>query len=401
MFKKLKECVVSSKNVFVRADMNVPLKDGKIIDDTRIEDTMVTVKYLIEHGAKVILATHLGRPKGEVKPEYSVKQLLPRIKELLPNIKVHFSNDCIGDETRKIVEKAKYGEVVLLENLRFHKEEEESDESFARELASLANLYVNEAFSCCHRAHASITGLPNILKGCVGLSLERELENLIKLVSNPKKPVMVIVGGSKVSTKLKLLNVLVEKFEYVVVGGGMANTFLYALDKNVGKSLMEPELKKDALNLLKKAKKNDCEFILPSDVVVAKKVSENQEVENVGLEHVAENDIIVDVGSKSLKNIVEKLKKCKTVIWNGPIGIYEIKPFNNGTDYLAGVIAEMTKNGSVVSVAGGGDLLSALNKAGIRQDFTYVSTAGGAFLKWLEKGKLVGIEALDTSKKNQ
>jgi len=394
MFNKLKDCVVSNKNVFVRADMNVSFKDGKIIDDTRIKSVIPTVKYLIENGAKVILTTHLGRPDGERKTEYSVKQLLPRIKELLPNIKVNFSNDCIGEQTKKDVENTNYGEVILLENLRFHKEEEEGDSVFTKELASLANLYVNEAFSCCHRAHSSIAGLPTILKGCAGFSLEEELNNLTKLVSKPKTPVMVIVGGSKVSTKLKLLKALVEKFEYIVVGGGMANTFLYALGHNIGKSLMEPELKEEALALLDQAKKNGCKFILPVDVVVSKAVAENQIVKNITLNEVSDNDIIVDIGSKSLEEITSILKKCKTVIWNGPIGIYEIEPFNNGTDYLAGIIADMTKNSNLESVAGGGDILSALNKAGISQDFSYVSTAGGAFLKWLEKGILVGIEKL-------
>jgi len=394
MFNKLKDCVVTNKTVFVRADMNVSFKDGQIIDDTRIKQVIPTIEYLVKNGAKVILTTHLGRPDGKVKPEYSVKRLLPRIRELLPNIKVNFSDDCVGEQTRKDVQNTNYGEVIVLENLRFHKEEEEGDEKFAKQLASLANLYVNEAFSCCHRDHASITGLPKILKGCAGFSIEDEIDNLSKLLSNPKKPVMVIVGGSKVSTKLKLLKALVEKFKYVVVGGGMANTFLYAMGKNVGKSLMEPELKNEALVLLEKAKKHNCKFVLPVDVVVAKEIAENQEVKNVSVDEIADSDIIVDIGTKTLEEITKLLKDCKTVIWNGPIGIYETKPFNNGTDYLAGVISKMTKDSKLESVAGGGDILAALNQAGIGQDFTYISTAGGAFLKWLEKGTLVGVEPL-------
>jgi phosphoglycerate kinase len=394
MFEKLKDCVVANKTVFLRADMNVSFKNGKIIDDTRIRQVIPTVKYLVENGAKVVLSTHLGRPDGERKPEFSVKQLLPTIKELLSGVKVHFSDDCIGEQTEKDVNSAQYGEVILLENLRFHKEEEKGDEKFAKQLAGLANLYVNEAFSCCHRSHASITGIPHILKACPGFSIEDEIINLEKLLSNPQKPVMVVVGGSKVSTKLKLLEALVKRFKYVVVGGGMANTFLCALGKNIGKSLAEPELKNEALSLLEKAKENNCNFILPKDVMTAKKIAENENVKNMGVDELSDDDIIVDVGKQTLNEIATELQNCKTIIWNGPIGIYEIKPFNDGTDYLAGVVSKMTKAGNLESIAGGGDILAALNQARIAQDFTYVSTAGGAFLEWLEQGNLVGVEAL-------
>lgn len=394
MFNKIKDLNVKDKVVFVRADMNISIKDGKIIDDTRIKATMPTIEYLVNNGAKVVLTSHLGSPKGTVKEELSLKIVLERLKELMPKVKFNFSNDCIGEQTKKDIANTNYGEVILLENLRFHPGEEANDENYAKELASLAEIYVNDAFSTCHRKHASMVGVPALLPAYAGFTLEEEIENLTNLVSNPEKPVMVIVGGSKVSTKLELLKALVKKYEYVVVGGGMANTFLYALGKPVGNSLKEEELKQDALDLLADAKANNCEVILPVDVVVAPQVAENQSVKTVSVDDVASDDVIVDLGEKTLEKIENTLTKCKTVIWNGPIGIYEISPFNKGTDSLAGYIADLTKKGNIKSVAGGGDILAALNKANITKDFTYVSTAGGAFLKWLEKGKLPAVEKI-------
>ncbi len=394
MFNKIKDLNVKDKVVFVRADMNISIKDGKIIDDTRIKATMPTIEYLVNNGAKVVLTSHLGSPKGTVKEELSLKIVLERLKELMPKIKFNFSNDCIGEQTKKDIANTNYGEVILLENLRFHPGEEANDENYAKELASLAEIYVNDAFSTCHRKHASMVGVPALLPAYAGFTLEEEIENLTNLVSNPEKPVMVIVGGSKVSTKLELLKALVKKYEYLVVGGGMANTFLYALGKPVGNSLKEEELKQDALDLLADAKANNCEVILPVDVVVAPQVAENQSVKTVSVDDVASDDVIVDLGEKTLEKIENTLTKCKTVIWNGPIGIYEISPFNKGTDSLAGYIADLTKKGNIKSVAGGGDILAALNKANITKDFTYVSTAGGAFLKWLEKGKLPAVEKI-------
>lgn len=394
MFNKIKDLNVKDKVVFVRADMNVSIKDGKIIDDTRIKATMPTIEYLVNNGAKVVLTSHLGSPKGVVKEELSLKIVLERLKELMPKVKFNFSNDCIGEQTKKDIANTNYGEVILLENLRFHPGEEANDENYAKELASLAEIYVNDAFSTCHRKHASMVGVPALLPAYAGFTLEEEIENLTNLVSNPEKPVMVIVGGSKVSTKLELLKALVKKYEYVVVGGGMANTFLYALGKPVGNSLKEEELKQDALDLLADAKANNCEVILPVDVVVAPQVAENQTVKTVSVDNVATDDVIVDLGEETLKKIENTLEKCKTVIWNGPIGIYEISPFNKGTDSLAAYIADLTKKGNIKSVAGGGDILAALNKANITKDFTYVSTAGGAFLKWLEKGKLPAVEKI-------
>ena len=394
MFNRIKDLDVKNKTVFVRADMNVSIKDGKIIDDTRIKATIPTIEYLVKNGAKVVLTSHLGSPKGVVNEDLSLKIVLERLKELMPKIKFNFSNDCIGEQTKKDIANTRFGEVILLENLRFHDGEEANDENFAKELASLADIYVNDAFSTCHRKHASMVGVPQILPAYAGFTLEEEIENLTNLVSNPEKPVMVIVGGSKVSTKLELLRALVKKYNYVVVGGGMANTFLYAMGKPVGNSLKEEELKDDALSLLEEAKSNNCEVILPVDVVVAKEVAENQSVKTVSIDSVKDDDIIVDLGEKTIKLIENNLNNCKTAIWNGPIGIYEIYPFNKGTDDLAKIIANLTKNEKIKSVAGGGDILAALNKANITKDFTYVSTAGGAFLKWLEKGKLPAVEKI-------
>lgn len=395
MFKRIKDIDVRNKSIFLRADMNVSIKSGKIIDDTRIKATLPTIEYLVGNNAKVILATHLGKAKGNgFEEEYSLKIVLERLKELLPKIKFNYSKDCIGLETREVIKNTNFGEVILLENLRFHKGEEENDKEFAKELANFADIYVNDAFSTCHRKHASMVGIPEILDSYAGINLEYELDNLTKLVSKPEKPFMVIVGGSKVSTKLELLRALIAKTDYVVVGGGMANTFLYANNIEIGKSLKEEELKNYALGLLNEAKENNCNIILPTDVVIAKEVAENQTTETKNINNLEKDDIIVDIGSETIKSIKTALDKCKVVIWNGPIGIYEISPFNKGTDTLAKVIADLTENNKIKSVAGGGDILAALNNAKIADKFTYLSTAGGAFLKWLEKGKLPAVEKL-------
>ena len=398
MFKKIKDCNVKNKIVFVRADMNISIKNGKIIDDTRIRATIPTVEFLVKNGAKVVLTSHLGKAAGQgFQEEFSLKIVLERLKELMPNIHFNYSKDCIGEETKKDIQNTKFGEVILLENLRFHAGEEGNDPEFARQLveASGAEIYVNDAFSTCHRKHASMVGVPALLPAYAGFTLEEELENLTKLVSNPQKPVMVMVGGSKVSTKLSLLQALVKKANYIVVGGGMANTFLLAQGYNVGKSLKEDDLVNDAKALLEDAKKNNCEVILPVDVVVAKEFKENAECKNVKVSDVKDDNIIMDLGAETIKNIENKLNSCKTVIWNGPIGVYEMAPFNKGTDDLAKYIADITEKGKIESVAGGGDILAAINASKVGDKFTYISTAGGAFLKWLEKGILPAVEKIE------
>ena len=398
MFKKIKDCNVKNKIVFVRADMNISIKNGKIIDDTRIRATIPTVEFLVKNGAKVVLTSHLGKAAGQgFQEEFSLKIVFERLKELMPNIHFNYSKDCIGEETKKDIQNTKFGEVILLENLRFHAGEEGNDPEFAKQLVetSGAEIYVNDAFSTCHRKHASMVGVPALLPAYAGFTLEEELENLTKLVSNPQKPVMVMVGGSKVSTKLSLLQALVKKANYIVVGGGMANTFLLAQGYNVGKSLKEDDLVNDAKALLEDAKKNNCEVILPVDVVVAKEFKENAECKNVKVSDVKDDDIIMDLGAETIKSIENKLNSCKTVIWNGPIGVYEMTPFNKGTDDLAKYIADITEKGKIESVAGGGDILAAINASKVGDKFTYISTAGGAFLKWLEKGILPAVEKIE------
>ncbi len=391
---RLKDCVVTNKNVLLRVDINVPIVDGVISDDTRIKAVIPTIKYLIANQAKVILISHFDRPEGKKVPEMSLKQLVGRIEELLGQ-KIQFIDDCIGEEVQKAVAQTNYGQVVLLENLRFYKGETKNDPEFARALASLGNLYVNDAFSCSHRAHASIVGVAEILKSCAGLLLENEIDNLENLVANPKKPMLAIVGGSKVSTKIDLLKALIIKADAIFIAGGMANTFLYAMGNNIGKSLCEKDLKDLALEILESAQKNNCQIILPKDVVVCKKLENGTAVRNVDIIDVVEDDIIADVGQKTIQDLVSKIENIKTVVWNGPLGAFEIKPFDQATTSLAKVIAGQTKAGKLISVAGGGDVVSALNSSGFIDDFSYISTAGGAFLEWLEGKSLPGIKILD------
>lgn len=394
-FNRLKDCVVTNKNVIVRVDINVPLANGKIEDDTRIKAVIPTLKYLAEHKAKVIVISHFGRPEGKVEPSMSIGQLVGRVQELLGSIKVNFVDDCIGQKVKEAVEATNYGEVIMLENLRFYKQETKNDPEFSRELASLANLYVNDAFSCSHRAHASITGIPAILKSAAGFQMENELDNLNKIFAGGSKGLMAAVGGAKVSTKLDLLNSLSTKAQSIAVGGGMANTFLYALGKNIGKSLCEKELKDTALKIIETAKQHGCKVILPSDVVVVKKFEANAPHQTVSIDAVKEDDMIVDIGELSIKNLAEELKKHQILVWNGPFGAFELKPFNLGTEGFARAAAELTKSKKLISISGGGDSVAALNAAGLADDFTYISTAGGAFLEWLEGKDLPGVAALN------
>ncbi len=395
-FNRLKNCVVTNKNVIVRVDINVPISNGKIEDDTRIKAVIPTLKYLAENKAKVIVISHFGRPEGKVEESMSIKQLVARVQELLGAIKVSFVDNCIGEKVHKAVEATNYGEIIMLENLRFYKQETKNDPEFARELASLGNLYVNDAFSCSHRAHASITGIPAILKSCAGFLMESELDGLTNHLENAKKPMMAVVGGAKVSTKLDLLNSLSTKAQTIVVGGGMANTFLYALGKNIGKSLCEKDLKDTALKIIETAKGNGCNILLPFDVVVTKKFEANSPCQTVAADAVADDDIIVDIGAASSAKIAEELAKNQTLVWNGPLGAFEIAPFNIGTDSFARTAADLTQAGKLISVSGGGDSVSALNSIGLSEKFTYISTAGGAFLEWLEGKDLPGVAALNS-----
>jgi len=394
-FNRLKDCVVTNKNVIVRVDINVPVVNGKIEDDTRIKAVIPTLKYLAHNQAKVIVISHFGRPEGKVEPSMSIRQLVDRVQELMSPVKVNFVNDCIGEAVHKAIENTKYGEVIMLENLRFYKQETKNDAEFSQKLASFGNLYVNDAFSCSHRAHASITGIPAILKSAAGFLMEAELDNLTNLLENAKKPMMAVVGGAKVSTKIDLLNSLATKAQTIVVGGGMANTFLYALGKNVGKSLCEKDLKDTALKIIATAKENNCEVVLPIDAVVVKEFKAGAKFEVVEIDDVKDDDIIVDVGPASVQLLAEELEEHKTLVWNGPLGAFEIKPFNKGTEAFGKAAAELTTEGKLLSIAGGGDVVSALNGCGLTDQFTYISTAGGAFLEWLEGKELPGVAALN------
>ncbi len=410
-FTRLKDCVVTNKNVIVRVDINVPMKGGKIEDDTRIKAVIPTLRYLAEHKAKVIVISHFGRPEGAQIRNFphnsaapneiiagdamSLQPLVERVQQLLGDeIKVSFVDDCVGDKPRAAIASAAYGDVIMLENLRYYKQETKNDQAFAQELASFGNLYVNDAFSCSHRAHASIVGIPAILKGCAGFLLEAELDNLTNLLENAKKPMMAVVGGAKVSTKLDLLNSLVFKAQSLVVGGGMANSFLYAMGKNIGKSLCEKDLKPEVLAVIEKAKQAGCAILLPLDVVVTKKFEENAQCKTVAVDEVADDDIIADIGAASVRSLGEALQKHQTLLWNGPLGAFEIKPFNQGTEGFAHVAASLTKQGKLLSIAGGGDVVSALNSCNLADSFTYISTAGGAFLEWLEGKELPGVAVL-------
>lgn len=393
-FNRLKDCVVNNKNVIVRADINVPIVDGKIEDDTRIKAIIPTLKYLINNQAKVILIAHFGRPEGKFDKSMSLQQILPRIQELLAPTPVKFVDDCIGEKVSSAVQSTNYGEVILLENLRFYKQETKNDPDFSRFLASLGNLYVNDAFSCSHRSHASITGIPAILKSCAGLQMESELDNLSNLLKNPQIPMMAIVGGAKISTKIELLNSLSNKVQTIVIGGGMANTFLFAKGYNIGKSLCEKELKEVANQILKTANQNNCEIILPDQVVVAKEFKANAQFTIKSIDSIDDDDIILDVASSFCENFEKRIINFKTVVWNGPLGAFEISPFNQGTETIAKIIAKLTIDKKLISIAGGGDVVSAINSCNLANNFSYISTAGGAFMEWLEGKELPGVLAL-------
>jgi phosphoglycerate kinase len=397
-FTRLKDCVVTNKNVLVRCDINVPIVNGKIEDDTRIKAIIPTLKYLAQNQAKVILLAHFGRPEGKFEESMSLKQVLNRLQELLTPIKISFIDDCIGEKVQQAVVNTNYGEIIMLENLRFYKQETKNDPEFSRALASLGNLYVNDAFSCSHRSHASITGIPEFLKSCAGFQMEVELDNLTNLLENAKKPMMAVVGGAKVSTKIDLLNSLATKSQAILVGGGMANSFLYALGKNIGKSLCEKDLKDVALKIIATAKQNNCEIILPSDVVVVKEFKANAHYRVASIDDVGDDEIIVDIGTETIKNLNTKLNNFATLVWNGPLGAFEMKPFNRGTEDFANIVAKLTKSGKLISIAGGGDVVSAINGCNLASDFSYISTAGGAFLEWLEGKDLPGVLALQNHK---
>ncbi|MGN6149989.1 MAG: phosphoglycerate kinase [Rhizomicrobium sp.] len=396
-FKTLDDLNVKGKRVLVRADLNVPMKDGKITDASRIERQAPTIKELSDKGARVIVLSHFDRPKGKVVPEMSLKPIAPALAKELGK-PVAFASDCVGEVAKDAVAKLKDGDIVLLENTRFHKGEEANDPDFTKQVASLGDIFVNDAFSAAHRAHATTTGLAYLLPSAAGRSMQAELEHLDKALGNPSRPVMAVVGGAKVSTKLDLLQNLINKVDYLVIGGAMANTFFVAEGRQIGKSLAERDMVDTALAIVHKATETGCVLILPTDVVAAKEFKAHAEHRTVEIGHVHADEMILDVGPKSIAEFANRLKVTKTVVWNGPFGAFETVPFDKGTTAAAKAVAAETKAGNLISVAGGGDTVSALNHAGVSADFTYISTAGGAFLEWLEGKTLPGVEALAHSK---
>ncbi|WP_447909025.1 phosphoglycerate kinase [Brevundimonas bullata] len=384
---------LSGQTALVRVDFNVPMEDGKVSDDTRLKAALPTIHRLREAGAKVVLLAHFDRPKGERVPAMSLRPVVEPL-ELLLHGPVRFADDCVGDEAKAAVADLDAGGVLLLENVRFHKGEEKNDPAFAAQLAELGDLYVNDAFSAAHRAHASTEGLARLLPAYAGCAMARELSALDAALGNPQKPVIGIVGGAKVSTKLDLLKNLVAKLDYLAIGGGMANTFLHAQGVDVGGSLCEKDLAETALEIIEEARQKGCELLLPVDVVVAKTVKPGVESGVRALDRIAADDLILDAGPETVARLARAMDLSKTLIWNGPLGVFEVPPFDKATVAAAKHAAELAHAGKLVAVAGGGDTVAALNHAGTADDMTFVSTAGGAFLEWMEGKVLPGVEAL-------
>ncbi len=389
---------LEGRRVLLRADLNVPMKtddDGNrvVTDDTRIKSVAPTIKALAEKGARVIVMSHFGRPQGQRDMALSLEPLGQPLANatMLP---VSYIDDCIGNEVVEVIDALEDGAVLLLDNVRFYKEETKNDPDFAAELAKNADYFVNDAFSCCHRAHASTVGVADILPSAAGLALEKELNALESALGSPKHPVAALVGGAKVSTKLDVLTNLVGKVDHLIIGGGMANTFLAARGVDVGASLCEHDLAETARSIMQKAAVNDCILHLPTDVVVAKEFAANAENRTTSADDVATDEMILDVGPQSAASVNTALETCKTLIWNGPMGAFEIEPFDAATVAVAKKAGELTANGSIVSVAGGGDTVAALNHAGVSDQFSHISTAGGAFLEWMEGKELPGVKTL-------
>ena len=395
MFKTIDEYDVSGKKIFVRADLNVPMRDGQVTDATRLERLAPTLTELVDKGAVVVVASHFGRPKGERDPEMSLAPLAGPLSGVLGGRNVAFADDCIGPDAKKVVAAAKEGDIVLLENLRFHAGEEANDSAFASELALLADLYVNDAFSAAHRAHASTAALARLLPAAAGRLMQAELEALDAALGNPERPVGAIVGGAKISTKLDLLGNLVEKVDMLAIGGAMANTFLHALGTDVGKSLCEYEMADTALQILGRADEAGCQVILPSDAAVSSEFAEGAPSQVVPTTAIPADMMMLDVGPGSANSLAAKLGDLRTLVWNGPLGAFEIPPFDAGTVMVAKVAADLTRSGSLKTVAGGGDTVAAMAAAEVLDELSYVSTAGGAFLEWLEGKELPGVKALD------
>jgi phosphoglycerate kinase len=397
-FRSLDDADVKGKRVLVRVDLNVPMHEGKVADATRIEETAPTITELAGKGGKVILLSHFGRPKGGPDPKYSLRPVVAEVARIVKR-PVAFAGDCVGPVAEKAVAAMKDGDILCLENTRFHPEEEKNDKSFGQKLAALGDIYVDDAFSAAHRDHASNTAIVTVsgMPAYPGRSMKAEIEALARAFETPQHPVVAIVGGAKISTKLDLLGHLLVKVETLIIGGGMANTFLAAQGKPIGKSLCEIDLVQSARDIMAKAKSLKREIVLPVDVVVAAKLAANAPSRVVPVDEVGANDMILDVGPRTVEFVVSVLARSKTLVWNGPFGAFEVEPFDNGTIEVAEAVAELTTSGRLVSFAGGGDTVAALNIASVKDRLTHVSTGGGAFLESLEGKTLPGVEVLQIS----
>jgi phosphoglycerate kinase len=386
---------LTGKRVLVRVDLNVPMEGAKVTDDTRLRAMLPTVLELSDRGAIVLLLSHFGRPKGESRPDMSTAQLVMPVHRLTGR-SVRFVEDCAGPEAERAIATMLPGNIAILENTRFHAGEENNDPELARAMAALGDYYVDDAFSAAHRAHASTEGIAHLLPSFAGRAMEAELRALEQALGNPQRPVAAVVGGAKVSTKLAVLGHLVSKVDHLIIGGGMANTFLAARGINVGKSLAEHDLTGEADSIMDHAGELGCTVHLPYDVVVAREFAPNPpSVRTCNVHEIAADEMILDIGPAAVEALSDVLKTCRTLVWNGPLGAFETPPFDQATVALAKTAAALTKEGSLVSVAGGGDTVAALNHAGVAQDFTFVSTAGGAFLEWMEGRTLPGVAALE------
>ncbi|HWB43968.1 MAG TPA: phosphoglycerate kinase [Hyphomicrobiaceae bacterium] len=384
---------VKAKRVLVRADLNVPVQDGAVSDATRLERLVPGLRDLAARGARVIVISHFGRPKGAAEAKYSLRPVADKLAELLGH-PVAFAEDCVGEPAERTVAALLPGQVAVLENLRFHKGEEKNDPAFAERLAKLGDIFVGDAFSTAHRAHASTDAITRLLPSYAGPLMMEEINALVSVLEKPQRPTAAVIGGAKVSTKIPVLTNLAAKVDKLIIGGGMANTFLLAEGVEIGKSLAEPELTQQALEIMHAAKARSCEIVLPHDVVVAPKLEDGAPSRTVRTLEVPKDQLILDIGPETVAHYAGIISGCRTLLWNGPVGAFEVAPFGEGTFALAREAAQLTRAGKLVSVAGGGDTVAALNAAGVTEQFTYVSTAGGAFLEWLEGRDLPGIVAL-------
>ncbi len=395
----IRDLPLSNHRVLMRVDFNVPLEDGRVMDDTRVRETLPTIEYALRHRARLVLVSHLGRPKGKPNPKMSLKPVAERLrmlldKDLAPGENVGFCPDCVGPEAEEMAGKLEQGQTLLLENLRFHPEEEANDEMFSKHLASLADYYVNDAFGTAHRAHASTVGITKFVKkSAAGLLMEKELQYLGKALQHPERPFIAILGGAKVSDKIDVIRNLISKVDVLIVGGGMAFTFLKAQGEPIGKSLVEEDKIDLARQLLQEAKTHKMKFLLPVDHVVADKVDANAAVQTVS--KIPANLMALDIGPKTIDLFAKEVASARTIVWNGPMGVFEVAPFAKGTFKIAQVVAE---NAGATSIVGGGDSVSAVHAAGVADKITHISTGGGASLEFLEGKKLPGVEALTDKK---